>query len=255
MRLAGRHEFAKWDKLMRTHHDLGFRRFVGRGLRYIVERDGQWLCLAGWQTGCFKSTTRDCWIDWDRQVKWQRLHLIANNTRFAMLCEAGCYPNLGSHVLRLMCERISDDWQRQYGQGLLVVETFVDPRHHRGHMYAAGGGQQVGESAGYSRINGRYGARHDCRKHLLMRPLRRDAKRLLCRGGELAPRWQPKCRRSGLSIQQLCSLYEELSQMRDFRRGQSRKHTLASAMTVYIVSWMSGFYEPVAAAQFAASLT
>ena len=90
----GRHELAKWDELMHTHHELGFRRFVGRGLRYIVERDGQWLCLAGWQT--------------------------------------------------------------------------------------------VGESSGYSRINGRYGERHDCRKRLLMRPLRRDAKRLLCWGGELA---------------------------------------------------------------------
>ncbi len=60
--LAGRHEFAKWDELMRTHHELGFRRFVGRGLRHIVERDGQWLCLAGWQTGCFKSAPRDRWV-------------------------------------------------------------------------------------------------------------------------------------------------------------------------------------------------
>ena len=55
VRLTGRYEFTIWDELMCTHHDLGFRRFVGRGLRYIVERDGQWLYLAGWQTGCFKS--------------------------------------------------------------------------------------------------------------------------------------------------------------------------------------------------------
>ena len=31
VRLAEAYERSKWDELMRVHHDLGFKRFVGRG--------------------------------------------------------------------------------------------------------------------------------------------------------------------------------------------------------------------------------
>ena len=31
-----------WDALMAQHHYLGFKRFAGRGLRYVFEWRGQW---------------------------------------------------------------------------------------------------------------------------------------------------------------------------------------------------------------------
>ena len=49
VRLARTSEYAKWDRLMRKHHALGFNRFASRGLRYIVEYQGQWAYLLGWQ--------------------------------------------------------------------------------------------------------------------------------------------------------------------------------------------------------------
>ena len=172
-----------------------------------------------------------------------------------MLDERGCYPNLGSHVLRLIGARISDDWEALYGHGLLLAETFVDPRRHRGAMYDAAGWQTVGESAGYSRKAGEYTEAHDEIKRLLVRPLRRDARRLLCRAEELPSRWQKKGRTSGHSLVELRSLHDDLSRMRDFRRGQGRKHTLACAFSTLILAQLSGFYGSLAAAQFAAALS
>ena len=54
VRLARPEERVRWDQTVDQHHYLGFKRFAGRGLRYIVEWRGQWLALAGWQSGAFK---------------------------------------------------------------------------------------------------------------------------------------------------------------------------------------------------------
>ena len=34
---------------MNQHHELGFKQFAGRGLRYVTEWHGQWGALAGWR--------------------------------------------------------------------------------------------------------------------------------------------------------------------------------------------------------------
>ena len=91
VRLARTREHAKWDRLVREHHALGFKRFAGRCLRYIVEYQGQWLCLVGWQTSVLKLGARDRWIGWDTEKQFQRLHLIANNT--TMKSEGGGVMN------------------------------------------------------------------------------------------------------------------------------------------------------------------
>jgi len=72
------------------------------------------------------------------------LNLVVNNSRFAMLDDVGRCPIRGSHVLKLICRRISDDWQAVSGQGVLLVETFVDPALQRGTVYDTAGWQTVG---------------------------------------------------------------------------------------------------------------
>jgi len=57
VRLALPHEHGRRD-------DLGFKRFAGRGLCCIVERDGQWLCLSGWQTVALKLICAHLSDDW-----------------------------------------------------------------------------------------------------------------------------------------------------------------------------------------------
>ena len=134
VRLVRPDERIKWDELMDQHHYLGFKRFAGRGLRYVAEWGGRWIALAGWQAAALKCAPRDRWIGWRGKKMFKRLHLIANNTRFLVLGERGVLANLASCMMSAMLRRLSDDWQEQYGHPLLVVESFVDPARFSGTM-------------------------------------------------------------------------------------------------------------------------
>lgn len=122
-------------------------------------------------------------------------------------------------------------------------------------MYHAAGWQALGYSAGYARKSGEYTEAHDEVKRILVKVLRRDARRILCTAGELPVRWHKRGKVSGHSIKALESLYEDLSRMRDFRRAQGRKHTLACSFAILIVAQLSKFNGCLAAAQFAQALS
>ena len=51
------------------------------------------------------------------------------------------------------------------------------------------------------------------------------------------------------------SLYEELAAVKDFRRAQGRKHTVASVLAVYILARLANIRGPVAAAKYAQQLS
>ena len=82
VRLIGANERLEWDRVMRAHHYLGLTALVGRSLRYVAEVDGAWLALLGWASAALKCASRDRWIGWSPTLQWQRLNLIANNSRF-----------------------------------------------------------------------------------------------------------------------------------------------------------------------------
>jgi len=114
VRLARPEERLRWDTLMDQQHPLGFKQFAGRGLRYVAEWNGKWVALLGWQTGVFQCRPREQWLGWHKAVHFQRLHLIANNTRFLLLERGQGVQNLGSHVLGLNLRRLSADWQARW---------------------------------------------------------------------------------------------------------------------------------------------
>ena len=80
-------ERGRWDELMRRHHYLGFNRTAGRALRQVAEYRGRWLALLCWQASALVCGPRDQWINWARPIQFQRLHLIANNSRFLVLAQ------------------------------------------------------------------------------------------------------------------------------------------------------------------------
>ena len=254
VRLARPDEYRKWDELVNQHHGLGFKRFAGRGLRYIVEWCARWIALAGWQSGAFKSRHRDRWIGWTEALRWRRLHLIANNTRFLVLGSKGVFPCLASFALAAMLRRLGDDWQTQYGHPMLIAESFVDPSKFDGTMYVAANWQYLGMTRGFARHNGRYTDPHGERKQLYVYPLRRDACRRLRDPGPLPPAWEPKGH-AEKPPSELRSLYEELAAIEDFRRPQGRKHTVASTLSVYILARLANMRGPVAGAEYASKLS
>ena len=258
VRLATSAERPLWDALMDERHHLGFRRFAAHaGLRYVAEWRGRWLALAGWQGGAYKCRPRDRWAGWAPEQRYERLGLIANNTRFLVMAAPGALPNLASRFLSAMTRRLSADWLAAHGHGVVLAETFCDPGRHGGTMYRASGWLELGGTRGYARSNGRYTEPHGRPKRMLVRPLRRDARRLLSREAPLpaavAPPSGPELAERGPAAMR--SLYDELAAMPDHRRAQGRKHTVACVLAVHVLAVMANMRGCLAAEQFARSLS
>ncbi|MBW2306173.1 MAG: DUF4338 domain-containing protein [Deltaproteobacteria bacterium] len=138
VRPINRSERALWESLLRKYHYLGLRSLVGESLRYMAVYQGHWPGLSGWSAAALKCKVRDQWIGWPPLLQWQRLRLLANNTRFLILPRINI-PNLAYRILAVNLKRLSRGWQVLYGHSTWLVESFVDPRFFKGTCYKAAG--------------------------------------------------------------------------------------------------------------------
>lgn len=81
---------------------------------------------------------------------------MAQNSRFLILPATGRWPNLASRILKLVCDRLPEDWRRHFGHPVLLAETFVDPQRFRGTCYKAAGGLALGQTKGFERCGQDY---------------------------------------------------------------------------------------------------
>ena len=173
VRLICAGERVEWDTLMRAYHYLGLTAMVGRSLRYVAEVDGRWLALLGWASPALKCASRDAWIGWSPTLQWQRLCLIANNSRFLILPGVRV-KNLASRILGLNVARLSEDWRAAHGHRLLLGETFIDPSRFAGTCYCAANWIEVGRTRGFAKSNATY-VEHGSAKQIWVYPLPSDA--------------------------------------------------------------------------------
>ena len=129
-------EEERFQSLMQAHHYLGALPKIGHTLWYVACWHGEWVALLSFSAAAWKCAARDAWIGWDFRHQYDRLHLIANNSRFLILPDHH-YPNLASRVLAWCERRLVRDWLDRFGYPLLLLETFVDPRHFHGTIYRA----------------------------------------------------------------------------------------------------------------------
>ena len=122
---------ARYDRAT-THHYLGAAPKVGETLWYGALWRGEWVALASFSAAALKCQARDAWIGWTLRHKYDRLHLVANNTRFLLLRPV---PNLGSRVLGLCARHLVRDWPARFHHPLVLLETFVDPSRFVGTVY------------------------------------------------------------------------------------------------------------------------
>ncbi len=197
------------------HHYLKGLKTVGERLFYaIVDENGDWLGVAVFMAGARRLRHRDEWIGWSEEQRRRRLSLVVNNARFLLLPHK-TVPNLGSVALKLLCERLSDDWMDRYGHPVAVVETFVDPERFSGTVYTAAGWIELGLTNGHGRVSRDYYERHDRPKRLFVRELQPNARRSL-QADKLKPsvamvedKSLPRFTRSH---EELCSLKERFKQ-------------------------------------------
>ena len=252
--MRGVEERRRWDALLAKHHYLPFRGLFGKSLRHVAVRGEAWLALLGWQAGAFKVGVRDAWIGWSREQQFSRLHLIANNSRFAVL-EAGRVPNLASRALGLSLRRLSRDIRAAHGYPVLLAETFVDPSRFAGTCYRASNWRALGRTRGFSREPGGTARwrEHGRAKEVLVYEMEAHAAAALRRDG-LPDDWRAGGGASAPDAPELRSLHAFLEGMADFRKARGRRYGLACYATIMIAARLAGYRGVSAFGEFAARL-
>jgi hypothetical protein len=229
---------ARFQSLMQAHHYLGALPKIGHTLWYVATWQGQWLALLSFSAAAWKCAARDAWIGWDFRHQYDRLHLIANNSRFLILPEHHV-ANLASRVLALSERRLRSDWPERFGYPLLLLETFVDPQRFQGTLYRAANWQAVGETRGYRRTRNGYSAATGPVKRVFVRPLRADARARLARA-VLQPQYRHGAPKIMLSANQMLSLRACFAEIPDPRRGQGRRHALPTVLAIAAAATLCG---------------
>jgi len=169
------------------------------------------------------------------------LRLVVNNTRFLVLPE-GTLPNLGSKVLRMVLDRLSDDWQNRYGHPVLIAETFVDPEQFCGTVYIVQGWEELGTTDGWGRHARDYYVKHNKPKRLFVRELCKNARRSL-QAEHLKPdlaaveeRTIPRCSQKVREIRAFTEHFKTVPEFRD----RIESYPLWSLLTLVLLAMLCG---------------
>jgi len=243
---------ARYQDLMAQAHYLGALPKIGETLWYVASFRGEWVALCGFSAAAWKCAVRDRWIGWDFRLQFDRLKLIANNSRFLILPQWHL-PNLGSRVLGLVAQRIAGDWQARFAHPVWLLETFVDPQRFAGTVYRAANWTELGFTKGFRRTRQGYSAQAQTPKRVFTYPLVGDARARLC--GPLPESFH----RSGaakmmMSAEHMRALPDFFSLIPDPRRAQGRRHRLPTVLAIAAGAILCGMRGYKAIADWAQSL-
>lgn len=222
VRLVRPFEEQCYQKLMQQHHYLGSLPKIGETLWYVAAWRDEWVALLSFSASALKCAARDRWIGWDFRHQYDRLKLIVNNSRFLILPDWHL-PNLGSRILSLCQKRLDTDWQKAFGHPLVLIETFVDPQRFQGTVYRAANWLYLGNTKGFRRTRHGYTATAQSPKMVFIKPLRADARALLCQAILKAP-YRTGGSKIMLNANQMQSLPSFFAEIPDPHRDQGRRH-------------------------------
>lgn len=252
-------ERERFDQLIQRHHYLGNANAIGQVLRYVAEYEGKWVAVLTFCSAALHLKPRDRFLQWDAREVPQRRHLITQNSRFLILPSTGRWPNLASKILKLVCQRLGEDWNQQFGHPVLLVETFVDPQRFRGTCYRAAGWEALGQTQGFRRRGKDYYQDTKHPKELWIRPLARNALKQL-RAKELTPELlvgapEPPPPPPIVETRQMDGFYEFIRpRLTDPRKAKGVRYPIASIVSLTVLAIASGCQGPHAIAKFAGSL-
>lgn len=245
-------EEKRYQYLMEAYHYLGSMPKISETLWYIANLCNEWVALISFSAAAWKCKVRDCWIGWDFRHQYDRLKLLTNNSRFLILPNWH-YPNLASRILSLCHKRLCRDWQERFGHPVLLIETFVDPKYFQGTVYRASNWVYVGDTKGFRRTRQGYSLTAQSPKMVFVKPIRTDARTLLSQ-----PILQPPYRTGGhkimLNAKQMQALPDFFRQIPDPRRGEGKRHSLATVLGIVAGAVLCGMRGYQAISDWAQSL-
>ena len=255
VRQVERAEESLYRQLMTEHHYLGYLPKIGQTLWYVATYQDQWVGLMTFSAAAWKCAVRDQWIGWDfhHQYDYDRLKLIANNSRFLILPDCH-YRNLGSKILSLCHQRLCADWQEHFGHPLLMLETFVDPQRFQGTVYQAANWTYLGLTRGYRRTRHGYSPSALWPKKVFVKPLHNHVRSVLCQPVLPSP-YRQGVPQMKLSAQQMQSLPDFFLDIADPRRSQGRRHSLPTVLAIACAAILCGMRGYKAIADWAQSLS
>ncbi len=243
----------RYQALMQAHHYLGALPKIGHTLRYVATWRDEWLALLSFSAAAWKCGARDRWIGWDFRHQYDRLHLVANNSRFLILPEHH-HPNLASRILSLCERRLPRDWRKRFGYPLLLLETFVDPRYFHGTIYRAANWLYVGDTRGFRRTREGYSDIPQAPKRVFIRPLSSQVQVQLSRP-VLDSLYRHGATKIMISADQMRTLPGCFADISDPRRSQGRRHPLPVVLAIAAGAILCGMHGYKAISEWAEDLS
>jgi hypothetical protein len=149
--VTGKVDLMEFKSYIEQYHYLGHERNIGENIKYFVyDRSGRRLVCLTFGSAAWACEPRDTYIGLDKERRNTALKYMTNNSRFLIFPWVKV-PHLASHVLSLICRRISSDWVAKYGHPLYMVETFVERERFQGTCYKAANWKFVGKTTGRGR--------------------------------------------------------------------------------------------------------
>lgn len=248
-----RGEESLFQEKMQTYHYLGSLPKIGNTIWYVATYQNKWQALLIFSAAALKCSARDKWIGWDYRHQFDRLNLIANNSRFLIL-PGHHQKNMASKILSLCRKRIQKDWIERFGYPLLLLETFVDPTRFSGTIYKAANWLFTGYTKGYQRTRTGYSNTIKNPKMVFIQPVQRSARTLLaCL--ELNKLYQTGEPRMKLRAEHMKSLPYFFKGITDPRREQGRIHRIDVVLSMSVAAVLCGMCGYKAIADWVKDLT
>ena len=128
-----------------------------RRINYIIYRtsDGVAIGAIGLSSCVLAISVRDKFIGWSKDVRLANSNSVANNYRFCLVPKSGI-ENVGTMALKLLRKVGAKRWKEKYGDDLILLETFVQPKidgsdnKRNGAVYLADNWNMIGKTQGNS---------------------------------------------------------------------------------------------------------
>jgi hypothetical protein len=179
-----------FQQFIQRFHYLGYRIPYGAQLRYFVQSSfapsNPVLACLLFTSAAWKMAPRDLWIGWDDTVRRTNLCHLVNHSRFLILPWVRI-NGLASHLLSRVVRQLPHDWWTRYQIQPWLLETLVDSARFQGTCYRAANWIDLGLTQGRGRMDRHTQRQGHSPKRILVYPLCRNARQLLCSPPSISP--------------------------------------------------------------------